>query len=63
MFGPFHFIYIFINRALKAGSKSPGLVVYTSEKQRESKRYKEAIMVTLLGAMEAVYVVSLWSII
>jgi len=45
-----------VKRALKAGSKSPGIVVYTSEKQRESKRYKESIMVALLGAMEAVYV-------
>lgn len=45
-----------LKRALKAGSKSPGVVVYSSQKQQESKRYKEAVLVTLLGAMEAVYV-------
>jgi len=38
--------------------ESPGLVVYTSLKQRESKKYKDAILVSLLGAMEAVYVVN-----
>jgi len=45
-----------VRRALKAGSKSPGLVVYTTDKQHQSKRYKDAVLVSLLGAMEAVYV-------
>lgn len=45
-----------VKRACKAGSASPGIVVYSSPKQRESKKYKDSILVTLLGAMEAVYV-------
>lgn len=43
-------------RALKAGMKSPALVVYSSQKQRDSNLYKDALLVTLLAAMEAVYV-------
>ena len=50
-------VFHFLSRALKSGSVSPGLVVYSSPKQRESKKYKDAVLVALLGAMEAVYVV------
>lgn len=49
--------YVFyFTRALKAGMKSPALMVYTSTEQRE--RYKDAFLVAVLGAMEAAYVVS-----
>lgn len=45
-----------IKRALKAGCKSPLLVVYHSEKQRNSLKYKDALLVSLLGACQALYV-------
>lgn len=45
-----------VKRALKAGSKKPGLVVYTSDKQKDSAKFKDAVLVSVLGAMEAVYV-------
>lgn len=45
-----------IKRALKAGYKNLLLVVYHSEKQEKSSKYRDALLVSVLGACQALYV-------
>jgi len=45
-----------VKRALKAGVKKPLLAVYSSAEQLMSQDYKDALLVTVLGVFEAVYV-------
>ncbi|XP_057308334.1 putative aminopeptidase W07G4.4 isoform X2 [Hydractinia symbiolongicarpus] len=45
-----------IKRALRAGKESPLLVVYHADQHLTSTKYKDALLVSLLAACEAVYV-------
>ena len=49
--------HVFVSRILKAGKKAPILVVQHSSKYSTSNRYKDATLVAVLGACEALYVV------
>ena len=49
--------HVFVSRILKAGKKAPILVVQHYPEYSTSDRYKDATLVAVLGACEALYVV------
>lgn len=56
--------HVFVSRILKAGKKAPILVVQHYPEYSTSDRYKDATLVAVMGACEALYVVKhfLWYI-